>query len=351
MRAHRTQCRCLKRFSLCIIAIGLLPILIVYFLVSDQLYYRIKRTDNENGTQFVGDDSMSRSLSQKEMEMIEERMRQRTVRLAQKCTEFGLDIRRNDSLHRPNSWEFLVNKRYHLVWCNVFKAASTSWMYNFNILAGYSPEFLRKSNIVPLELARKRYERVTVTQLEKALNVSVSFLIVRHPFERLLSAYRDKIMFAIPHSLHDKLGNKIIRKYRKNRRLREPKWPLFSEFVSYLLDEMSKRSPKTDMHWVPITEFCTPCQIKFDVIAKFETLDEDQRFLIERADLRRHISPQWKNSGKGKNTQELTTKFFSQLSMNQLDRLCDIYKYDLQLFDYAPEPFYNIVRNASKKVV
>lgn len=53
-------------------------------------------------------------------------------------------------------------------------------------------------------------------QLEKALNVSVSFLIVRHPFERLLSAYRDKIMFAIPHSLHDKLGNKIIRKYRKN---------------------------------------------------------------------------------------------------------------------------------------
>lgn len=92
-------------------------------------------------------------------------MRQRTERLAQKCTDFGLDIRKNDSLHKPNSWEFLVNKRYHLVWCNVFKAASTSWMYNFNILAGYAPEFLRKSNIVPLELARKRYERVTVAQV------------------------------------------------------------------------------------------------------------------------------------------------------------------------------------------
>lgn len=120
----------------------------------------------ENGTQFGGgDDSMSRSLSQKEMEMIEERMRQRTERLAQKCSEFGLDIRRNDSLHKPNSWEFLVNKRYHLVWCNVFKAASTSWMYNFNVLAGYKPEFLRKSNMVPLELARKRYERVSVPQV------------------------------------------------------------------------------------------------------------------------------------------------------------------------------------------
>lgn len=108
---------------------------------------------------------MSRSLSNKEMEMIEERMRMRTERLAQKCKEYALDVRRNDSLHKPNSWEFLINKRYHLVWCNVFKAASTSWMYNFNILAGYSPEFLRKSNIVPLELARKRYERVTVHQV------------------------------------------------------------------------------------------------------------------------------------------------------------------------------------------
>lgn len=96
-------------------------------------------------------------------------MRQRTERLAQKCSEFGLDIRRNDSLHKPNSWEFLVSKRYHLVWCNVFKAASTSWMYNFNILAGYSPAFLRKSNVVPLELARKRYERVTVDQVNVIL--------------------------------------------------------------------------------------------------------------------------------------------------------------------------------------
>lgn len=80
------------------------------------------------------------------------------------------------------------------------------------------------------------------------------------------------------------------------------------------------------MHWIPITEFCTPCQIKFDIIAKFETLEEDQRFLIEKADLRRLITPQWKNSGKGKNTQNLVTKFFSQLNTKQLNGLCDIYK-------------------------
>lgn len=92
---------------------------------------------------------------------------------------------------------------------------------------------------------------------------------------------------------------------------------------------MNKSTPsKPDMHWVPITQFCTPCQIKFDIIAKFETLNEDQRYLIERAELKNYISPQWKNSGKGKNTQELIRKFFSQLSKAQLDGLCDIYKWE-----------------------
>lgn len=64
------------------------------------------------------------------------RMAERRKYLAERCVEEGLDRPGNDSLHRPNAWEFLVNREHHLVWCNVFKAASTSWMYNFNLLAG-----------------------------------------------------------------------------------------------------------------------------------------------------------------------------------------------------------------------
>lgn len=34
----------------------------------------------------------------------------------------------------PNAWEFFISPGHGLAWCNVFKAASTTWMYYFNVL-------------------------------------------------------------------------------------------------------------------------------------------------------------------------------------------------------------------------
>lgn len=83
-------------------------------------------------------EELPRALSQSEMEMIEARMAQRNERLAEKCSEFGLDVHGiifnclfiaitlcqskfqtftgNDSWHQPNPWEFLVNTNYHIIW-------------------------------------------------------------------------------------------------------------------------------------------------------------------------------------------------------------------------------------------
>lgn len=70
------------------------------------------------------------------MSMVYKRLEQRRRHLKKACHVLGLDKIANDTLHKPNPWEYLVDQKHHLVWCNVFKAASTSWMYNFNILAG-----------------------------------------------------------------------------------------------------------------------------------------------------------------------------------------------------------------------
>ena len=50
------------------------------------------------------------------------------------------------------------------------------------------------------------------------MNESVSFMIVRHPFERLASAYKDKMEHAIPFNYYDRLGTTIVKRYRGHKR-------------------------------------------------------------------------------------------------------------------------------------
>ena len=45
-----------------------------------------------------------------------------------------------------NPWEYLIDGHHNLAWCNVFKAASSSWMWIFNILAGYEEDYLNDPN-------------------------------------------------------------------------------------------------------------------------------------------------------------------------------------------------------------
>lgn len=46
------------------------------------------------------------------------------------------DVCSKRSLYKQsiNNKEFFVDHTHSLVWCNIFKAASSSWLYNFNIL-------------------------------------------------------------------------------------------------------------------------------------------------------------------------------------------------------------------------
>ncbi|XP_030385116.1 carbohydrate sulfotransferase 11 isoform X2 [Scaptodrosophila lebanonensis] len=333
-----TSCRAIRRYLLIFTAISLLPLALIYLVWNEQLQ-KIKGFEDINQTRLpLIPDYAVQTLSPAEMQRVGERMEARRERLRDKCTDFGLDVLGHDSWHTPNTWEFLVNKKYHIIWCNVFKAASSSWMFNFNVLAGYSPSYLRKTKKILLNLARERYPRVSLEELREAQNDSVTFIIARNPFERLLSAYRDKMVFALPYSFHDKLGRSIVRNYRKKQTLlarsANTKYPSFPEFVHWLLDQV-KRGSFIDMHFVASTSFCTPCLIRFDMILKFESLAEDQLYLIEKTGLKRVIAPVWRNMGKGgRKTNELQRQFYSQLTRQEMLELYEYYKYDFELFDY-----------------
>ncbi|KAJ8686642.1 hypothetical protein QAD02_022436 [Eretmocerus hayati] len=330
------------------------------------LIFALSSQDHSNG---MGSTNMARQMYSNEDEtaMTEEerlmeqsrlvetemRMAERRKYLTERCSEEGLDKPGNDSLHRPNAWEFLVNREHHLIWCNVFKAASTSWMFNFNLLAGYSATFLKSSKAVPVSLARQKYPRPTAEELAKFLNDSVSFIIVRHPFERLLSAYRDKLEHSLPHTFHSKLGSQIVSHYRnkghRSSGKHGPRYPLFDEFVDWLLCEW-KAGNELDMHWTPIVNFCTPCQVRFDVIAKFETLYDDQNYLIKHAHVGHIIKPEWKNPTRGVQTKDVIKQYFTQLSKTQIEELYEMFRYDFILFDYSLKEYLQYGRDEETKL-
>lgn len=124
--------------------------------------------------------------------------------------------------------------------------------------------------------------------------------------------------------------------------------PTFPEFIDYLID-LHRAGKEFDMHWTPINGFCTPCQVHFDIIMKFETLEEDQNYLIHGRKLERWIRPQWKNPSKGRSkTKSLVREYYSQLSTQQIYQLHEIYRYDFSLFNYTLESYLENARDAEQ---
>lgn len=74
------------------------------------------------------------------------------------------------------------------------------------------------------------------------------------------------------------------------------------------------------------------------MILKFESLAEDQLYLIEKTGLKRVIAPVWRNMGKGgRKTQELQQQFYSQLTKQEMMELYDYYQWVFSQAAYGTE--------------
>lgn len=177
---------------------------------------------------------------------------------------------------KPNSKEFILT--HDLAWCTIFKAASTTFLYFMNILGGYDLKYLQRTASTPIELARKRFPRPTINELNEALENSISFLIVRDPFERLLSAYRNKFEEG-KNSFYKVIGDTIVKRFRNHQKKSEkdsPNFPTFEEFLKFIVQSY-KNNKALDEHWCPYWKFCTPCTINYTLVLKLDTLKRDTK--------------------------------------------------------------------------
>ncbi|XP_043215528.1 carbohydrate sulfotransferase 11-like isoform X3 [Amphibalanus amphitrite] len=273
-------------------------------------------------------------------------------------------------------WYF--NRKYKLGYCPLYKSGSTSWLYNFALLGGYTEEQIARSARQISDISRSVTPELEFDGARQAMNDSFLFLVVRHPFERLISAYRDKlenIRVGLEHGtehFYKKYGRRIVEKYRRkgsgalgrgwdalnvmreviNRVAFQPGHgddervpplgiePTFAEFVQYLID--TDLANYADDHWIPYYLFCTPCNVRYHAVAKFETLRQDQEYILKMGAVDHLIKAKWRHMTKGKPTKTVAERYFSTITLDQARKLYEKYRFDFELFEYSPDDYFRM---------
>jgi len=174
----------------------------------------------------------------------------------------------------------------------------------------------------------------TTSESQSRLENYYKFMFVRHPFERLVSAYVNKFYQNYSDYFRFRYGRAIVQSYRKNptdEALARGHDVTFSEFVQYLIDPKSREKGPFNEHWRPMHELCRPCHIKYDTIGKYETLLEDSWLVLENAKNNHEVGfPQIQK----RSNVVVVKSYLSQITESQLKKLYKLYELDFRLFGY-----------------
>ncbi|XP_074542336.1 carbohydrate sulfotransferase 8-like [Halichoeres trimaculatus] len=256
--------------------------------------------------------------------------------LADACSKYQLDLRMKVP-RKSHLTRLLVEDRSKVLYCEVPKVGCSNWRRVLIVLAGKATSALA----IPHYEAHKNLQHLHKYNPEgitERLKYYTKVLFVRDPFERLVSAFRDK--FENPNGLfHKGYGRAIISRYRTNASssaLKTGDGVTFTEFVQYLLDP--QRPLGLNSHWKPISMLCHPCLLHYDFIGKSKNMTREANFLLRSIgappDLR---YPNYKdrNPQDKRTCPSIMKKYFSQLNATERQGVYDFYHLDYLLFNYS----------------
>ena len=261
---------------------------------------------------------------------------------------------------------FMLDTKHKLSSCLHKKVGSTTWMYHFfNLLPNETKQEITKQygkslgwrmyDVIPKYyeishrdipqhkslLTPKMFDIMLTKQFKKFVKNKKIFLFsfIRHPFERLVSAYKDKV-----------LGNGGI--FIKN--IGYTKWyrtnhsfPSFIDLVlqQYKSSQCTSRYKRECLdineHWRPLSSKCSFCDIPYDVVGRLETFNEDVKYIILKNKLSDKLPIEkidtLKNKSKRGDTKNVTLEYFSQLTKTQKADLYKMYRMDFEILNYDHE--------------
>jgi len=234
------------------------------------------------------------------------------------------------------------------IYCLISKASCTSWKRTLMMLTGKFTELQRPEqlsvgmvhNHVYSDLYVDRLEELPQTYRDWRFNDYFTFTFVREPLERLLSAYRDKMLVD---SAYYYVDIDIIQKYRPyDYNVSVKRYNItFTEFIRYVLDERAA-GRVLDRHWIPQNELCRVCKHRYDFIGHYETLHKDAEFVVDKLKSRIQDSEQRRrvanitfpaDSGHRKSS-DFLQQMYSTVPAEYIQALYQLYAVDYALFGF-----------------
>ena len=215
---------------------------------------------------------------------------------------------KNESNTKINTKFFqniFIDHKHKILACLPPKSGCTTWKAILANNSGSKP-LPRKFDPMRLHLGTlpkygiKKYTELRSTDERKKVLYDKSYtkiMIVRHPFDRVYSAYYDKIKSKRDRKMMQMHGSRILNKFHPEldpKIRRKGEGAKFKEFIDYIKLPISLNQAWE--HWDAVYDICQPCHIHYDYILKTETLDSDNTQVI-----RQHLGPYYRGVGTAGN--------------------------------------------------
>ncbi|ELT88853.1 hypothetical protein CAPTEDRAFT_190665 [Capitella teleta] len=169
-----------------------------------------------------------------------------------------------DEVTIPPLNHFYADEKHRIVICALPKTGITSWKGFLMKLATGLDKHLGPSHNEE-NLMKHGVTTVKEGRFPDKYRSYYKFIEVRHPFTRLISAYKDKVF--------NQTSNKLC---MGRVHADFPTWLQFAEYVA------NGNSSCVNRHWMPYNKLCPICEIKFDAVTKLETISTDVDQLLRR---------------------------------------------------------------------